>query len=480
MTQANSNQPSGGLGSGPSDVMDRLRKIIDLPNKYLGLIGVISITLSFIITWSTSLIASNHIAYNVIPFTIFRNISGTHFGFVLLATALFAIVYSGWFGYSVNTVLSQPVITTGWMQNCLNGARSVVTKVRNSSFIMPVVWALYLLALIAFWLVKYTWNGSQWVPLYWQNNTIYAFFVAIWLVGLIIGSRPASKFIAKNYIILGLLSLFLTAIYGVMTIIVFSNNGLPWYVIILLFCIASMSLSAANVALVIIFQEEKAAHVKIPASSCVMAILTFWFAQMVSLVMIIGMLHDQSFAEVNSFWMSVALISVILLIPLCGMLVGLIGDRDNFVVVTLFLIVLACAILIIFEVPQQFFLTLIGYRKPLSFSLVVDGEKAIKCDKSHDYEIPNDGKVYFSCVENKPKKVYYGVYVDNYPEKLVEKGSGYIYPKAYCVYGKKELKTSSSKIISHNHTLYCIEKWFSTSSPPKQGARDQCVTRETR
>jgi hypothetical protein len=175
VTQANNNQPTGRSGSGPGGVLDRLRKIIDLPNKYLGLIGMISITLSFIITWSTSIIASNHIAYNVLPFTIFRNISGTHFGIALLAIALFAIVYSGWFGYSVNTVLSLTDTTTGWMKNCFDGARSAVTKVRNSNVIMLVVWTLYLLILIAFWLVK---CGHQWVHPYYKINPIYAFFVA--------------------------------------------------------------------------------------------------------------------------------------------------------------------------------------------------------------------------------------------------------------------------------------------------------------
>ena len=466
MTQANNHQTGGGSTSGPSVVMSRLRKIIDLPNKYLGLIGVISITLSFLITWFTSIIASRHIDYNVIPFTIFRNISGTHFGIVLLAMALFAIIYSGWFGYSVNTVLSAPIITAVWVQNILHSARSKATKVRNSSYTMLVV-LLYLIVLIALWLVNCPWNGHQLAPVYWQKDPLYAVLVAIWLLLLIIGSRYFSKLFTTNYLMLWLSSVFLTAAYSAMTLIVFSNNAFSGLWIIILFVIASMSLSAANIALVIIFQE-KTTQVKIPAISFVEAMVTYWFAQIASLVILIGMLNDQSFAEVKSFWMSWALISCILLIPLCGMLVGLMGDRDNLVVVALFLIVLACVILIILEVPQQFFLTLIGYRKPIPFSLVVRG-KTIKCDKSHDYEIPNDGKLYFSCAEKtakkakkvkEAKKVYYGVYVANYPEKLVEKGGGYIYPKAYCVYGK----SSSSKNISHSHKLYCIEKWFSTST----------------
>lgn len=493
MTQKNSDQSvdqsveASGTGSN-NNTGDGIKNIFDPLIKYLGLIGVLSIVLSFIITWFTSVMASNRIGHHISPYTIFRNIVGTHFAIALVIIVLFVIVYTGWFGYMANTALSQPATTAKasnqpkktlnlliiyknipkFIQKIIFYTRKAWSAVSievgriinciNIKFLWISVLILILLSLVAFWYLRYTYDGHQWVALPWKRNFIYTSILAIWLSNVFI---LVSRIIAKKLFLIAVSGILLALFDSIITIILLSSSGSTLYLcaLLVIWGVATISLSAANVMLVITYQR-KTKESKIYWWQCVQSIIFFWTAQVVSLLIAYSLVNDRVVVENKHFWPSIILLTFVLAMPLVGLLLGQIGDRS--VIIAVFLVTSAFAFIMIIGIPQQLYIILLGYQKNQSLSLVVEGKQDIKCKAEDDYAIPNDGKIYFSCAQSHSKKTYYGeLYIPNYPENLIEKGGGYLYSRIYCLYGEKKSGTSIGNVISHNHMLYCIKKWFS-------------------
>lgn len=453
---ANNNQP-GASGATPDSFRAWLKRMDDVAIKHLPLIAAVSLILSFMITWSASAVASSHIDHMVNAFAIFRNISGTYVGIIPLAIILLVIAYSAWMGYNVIAELYLSGATSKWQPKaadwiCVN--------------VLAVIATIILAVIATIITVTHLFFAEHFLISY-----IVDVIVAILVIVLWGRQKPFTKItnrITERRGWFALTSVILTILEGILIISIFSGTEVAgfwnWMLRLLLFFLTSLFLSFVNVSLVRSYlikenlrtktYREMDKPIRNVTSSFLGSIVTYWLSQMTSLLVIIGtLMQDQSVSEDYSFFIGVAVIFVILCIPLAGMLVGAMGGTDSVAGWILIAIIAACLMLIIPEVPQQLFLNQIGYRSPRPFTLWMRGHaKPIVC-KNSNYQIPYDGKVYFSCVEN-PKKKYYGVYVASYPKKQIEKGVVSIQPKVYCI-----------KNVSDNH-LDCIEKWF---PPPQKG-----------
>jgi hypothetical protein len=166
------------------------------------------------------------------------------------------------------------------------------------------------------------------------------------------------------------------------------------------------------------------------------SVIIYYFAQFVALCMLIFVIYDdQTIGEFRSLVKISLLVGLLLLIPASGLVAGVVKNKGLYA--ALFIVLLTVG-LIGLKIPQQILLTTIGYRQPFHFKLFVTGknckQKTILCSKRDDYQVTVNGLDYFSCKEGKKSHLYYGVYKQEYPTKLIAPKVKSVYIGAQCSY----------------------------------------------